>query len=97
MDTCCSSSKTILQDKDIKLTNFEMTYMKSIDFAAITREYSQSNGLKITVINKIRRSLVKNKILASPNLRISAQYLVDAPSMWKLLLVNNLTRLKWRS
>ena len=59
LNTCCPNAKTILQDNGIKLTNFEMTYNlgKDLVLPAIRRGYSQSNGLKITVINKVRHGL----------------------------------------
>ena len=45
-----------------------MTYNlgKVLVLPAITRRYSQSNGLKITAINKIRRVLGINEVLALP-------------------------------
>ena len=66
LDTCRSNAKTILQDSGIKLTNFEMTNPlgKELVLPAIIRRYNQSNGLKITVINKIRRVLGINEVLA---------------------------------
>ena len=55
LDTCNLNAKSILQDNGIKLTNFEMTYNvgKELVLPARRRRYSQSNGLKITAINKI--------------------------------------------
>ena len=68
LNTCCPNAKTILQDNGIKLTNFEMTYNlgKDLVLPAIRRGYSQSNGLKITVINKVRHGLRINKVSACP-------------------------------
>ena len=40
--------------------------------------YSQSNGLKITLINKARRVLVINEVLAHPQPEIFNSNLVDA-------------------
>ena len=98
LDTCLSNVKTTLQDNGIKLINFEMTYNlgKKLAFPAI-RRYSQSNGLKITLINKIRRALESTRYRLAPNLRISTQHLVHASNLRKLLLVRNLKRLKGRN
>ena len=92
--TLHSNVKTILEDNSIKLRNFEMTCNlgKELVLPALRRIYSQSNRLKITLINKIRY-----QHRPVPNLRISTQHLVDASNMWKLLLVRNLTKLKRRS
>ena len=92
-NACRSNAKTILQDNGIKLTNFEMTYNPGEEWVlpAIRRRYSQSNGLKIIVINIITRVLGINE--ASP----CAQLENFNANMWKLLLVRNLTRLKGRS
>ena len=67
-DTCPPNAKTILQDNNIKLTNFEMTYNleKELVLPAIRGRYSQSNALRITVINKIRRVLGMNEVSARP-------------------------------
>ena len=45
-----------------------MTYNlgKQLVLPGIRRRYSQSNGLKITVINKIKRALGINKVSARP-------------------------------
>ena len=66
LDTCCSNAKIILLDNKIKLTNFEITYSlrKELVLPAIKRRYSQSNGLKIIVINKIRPVLGIDKVSA---------------------------------
>ena len=66
LDTCRSNAKTILQYNGIRLTNFEMTHGlgKELVLRAIRRTYSQSNGLKITAINKIKRVFGINKVLA---------------------------------
>ena len=55
-----------MPDNIVKLTNFEMAYNlgKELILAAIRRRYSQSNGLKVTVINKIRRALEINEVSA---------------------------------
>ena len=47
-----------------------MTYNlgEELVLPTIRRRYSQSNGLKITVINKIRRVLEINEVLARPQL-----------------------------
>ena len=68
LDTCRSNAKTILQDNGIKLANFEMTYNlgKELVLPAIRRRYSQSNGLKITVIYKISCFLGINALSARP-------------------------------
>ena len=65
--TCCSNAKTILQDNVIQLINFEMTYNlgKELVLSAI-RRYSQSNRLKITVINKTWHVLGINELSAHP-------------------------------
>ena len=70
---------------------------KELVLPEIIRRYSQLTGLKVTVINEIRLFLGINEVLAHPNQRISAQNLVDASNVWKLLLVKNLTWLKGRS
>ena len=66
LDTCRSNAKTILYNNSMKLTNFEMTYNlgKELVLSATRRRYSQSDGLKITVINKIRCVLGINEVSA---------------------------------
>ena len=56
LGTCRSNAKTILQDNGIKLTHFEITYNlgKELVLPPMRRRCSQSNELKITVIDKIR-------------------------------------------
>ena len=70
LDTCRSNAKTILQDNGIKLANFEMTYNfgKELVLPAIRRRYSQSNGLKVTVIKKIRCVFGINEVSACTQL-----------------------------
>ena len=78
-NTCRSNAEPFLQDNGIKLTNFEMIYKlrKELVLPAI-KGYSQSNGLKITLINKARRVLVINEVLAHPQPEIFNSNLVDA-------------------
>ena len=68
LDTCRSNAKIILQDNSIKLTSFEMTYNlgKELVLPAIRRRYSQSYGLKLIVIDKIRRALGINEVSTRP-------------------------------
>ena len=68
LDTCRSNAKTILQDNGIKVTNSEMTYNLGREsvLQAMRGCFSQSNGLKITVINKIRHVLEINKVSTRP-------------------------------
>ena len=68
LDTCRSNAKTILEDSGMKLTNFEMTYNlgKELVLPAIRKRYSQSTGLKITVINKITHVLGIDEVSTQP-------------------------------
>ena len=84
LETFCSNARTILQDNGIKLTSFEMTYNfgKELVLPSIRRRYNQSNGLKITVINKTGHVLgIKKVSEPAPNLRTSTQHLIDASNM----------------
>ena len=58
-DTCRPNAKTILQDNDKPLSNFEFTYAigKGLVLPAIPQRYANSNGLQIAVVNKMRRVL----------------------------------------
>ena len=68
LDTCRSNAKTISQDNGIKVTNSEMTYNLGREsvLQAMRGCSSQSNGLKITAINKIRHVLEINKVSTRP-------------------------------
>ena len=68
LDTCCLNAKTILQDNGIRLTDFEMAYNLGMELVlpAIISRCSQSNGLNITVISKIRRVSGINKVFPQP-------------------------------
>ena len=70
LETYHSNAKTIMQDNGIKLTNLEMTYNLRKEFVlpVMKKRYSQWNGLKITVINKIRCVLGFNEVSAHPQL-----------------------------
>ena len=59
LNTCRTNTKTILQDNDKPLSNFEFTYAigKGLVLPAIQRRYANSNGLQIAVVNKMHRVL----------------------------------------
>ena len=59
LGTCRTNTKTILQDNDKPLSNFEFTYAigKGLVLPAIQRRYANSNGLQIEGVNKMRRVL----------------------------------------
>ena len=59
LDTCRINAKAILPDNGKPLSNFEFTYAigKGLVLPAIQRRYSNSNGLQIAVVNKMRRVL----------------------------------------
>ena len=59
LDTCRTNAKTILQDNDKPLSNFEFTYSirKGLVLPVIQRRYASSNGLQIAVVHKMHRLL----------------------------------------
>ena len=59
LDTARTNAKTILQDNNVKMSNFQFTYElgKALCLPLIKRRYESNNGLQIDVLQKMRRVL----------------------------------------
>ena len=71
LNTCRTNAKTIVGHSDIKVTNFEFTYVlgKALVLPSIQRRFENQSGLQIKIHNKMRHVLNIQEVNHGPQIK----------------------------